>query len=96
MSKYYNQPVNTAEYKDELGDIWWYICLAVDDLAKTENKTPEEIFQEILSINKAKLKVRYPEKYSHELARNRELSAEKDAVHSAAKTESKGENHETT
>ncbi len=85
-SIYYNQRVDVTEYKDELGDIWWYLCLAVDDLAKAENKTVDEVFQEILDINKAKLKVRYPDKYSDKQARCRDLRTEKHAVHRAVKT----------
>lgn len=84
-ARFYDQPVDITHYKNELGDLWWYLCLAVDDLAETENKTPEEIFREILSINRAKLLARYPEKYSDEQARERNLDAEKEAVQEASK-----------
>ncbi|KKM67867.1 hypothetical protein LCGC14_1466870 [marine sediment metagenome] len=91
-STYYNQTINMNDYKDELGDIWWYLCLAVDELAKTENKTPEDVFREILNINKAKLKVRYSDIYTHERARNRDIVSEKTAIHKeAAKTETEPE-----
>ncbi|KKM10366.1 hypothetical protein LCGC14_1721940 [marine sediment metagenome] len=81
---FYNQPVDIADYKEELGDLWWNLCLAVYDLAESEKCTPEEIFREILDINKAKLKVRYPEKYSNIQARIRDIPAEKRAIHNAA------------
>ncbi len=80
-STFYNKPINITDYKDELGDLWWYICLAVDDLAKQENKKPAEIFREILDINKAKLLIRYPEGYSDKQALDRNLKKENDAVH---------------
>lgn len=79
-ARFYNKPVDMSHYKDELGDILWYLCLAADELAKHENKTPEEIFQEILNINRAKLKIRYPNKYSNEQATNRDLGQETQAV----------------
>lgn len=81
---FYNQPINTEHYKEELGDLWWCFCLAVDELSEAENKTVEDTFQEILDINKAKLKVRYPSKYSNAQARVRNLDTEKDAIHNAA------------
>ncbi|KKM18721.1 hypothetical protein LCGC14_1662820 [marine sediment metagenome] len=80
---FYNKRINITHYKEELGDLWWCLCLAVDDLAETEDKTPEKIFQEILSINKAKLKIRYPEKYSNTQACVRDLDAEKHAIEEA-------------
>ncbi len=79
-ARFYNQPIDITHYKDELGDLWWYLCLAVDDIAEAENKTVEEVFYEILNINKAKLKIRYPDKYSDEQARTRNLEKEEDAV----------------
>jgi len=81
---YYNQPISIPEYKDELGDILWYLCLAIDDLADAEDKLSQDVFWEILNINSAKLHVRYPEKYSDEQARTRNLDAEKTAVEIAA------------
>ncbi len=86
QATYYNKPVDIPHYKDELGDLLWYFCLAIEDIARTENKTPEEVANEILSINQAKLKVRYPDKYSNENALHRDLKTEQDAVDSAAKT----------
>lgn len=88
-ARFYNKPVDFTHYKDELGDLWWYLCLAVDDLAEKENKNPEEVFQEILNINKAKLSIRYPVKYSNEQATSRDIKQEKNAIHNAASSQEK-------
>lgn len=79
-SDFYRQPVNVTDYKDELGDILWYLCLAIDDLAEDENKSITTIAEEILDINEAKLRIRYPENYSNEQARTRDTETEKEAV----------------
>ena len=81
---FYNQRIDMDHYKEELGDLWWSLCLAVDDLAEKENKTPIEVFYEILAINKAKLEARYPDGYSNDKACCRDLRKEKYAIHSAA------------
>ena len=90
-ARFYNKPIDIPHYKDELGDLWWYLCLAVDDLAKSEGKNPIEVFRELLKINKAKLAIRYPEKYSNDQALCRDLRQEKSAVHDAAGSTSKTE-----
>ncbi len=77
---YYNQTVDPTHYKDELGDILWYFCLAIDDLAEFEGVSPELIATEILAINKAKLLQRYPEGYSHKQARDRDVKEEQKAI----------------
>ena len=77
---FYNKTVDPTEYKDELGDILWYLCLAIDDLAEFEEVSPEVIAAEILTINKAKLLTRYPEKYSHQQARERDVEKEQEAI----------------
>ncbi len=77
---FYNKPVDVTAYKDELGDLLWYWSLAVDDLADAEGVSPEVIAAEILAVNKAKLMVRYPEKYSNEQAIDRDKDAEQEAI----------------
>ena len=77
---FYNKPVDPLDYKTELGDLLWYFCLAIDDLAQFEGVSPELIAHEILRINKVKLLARYPEKYSHEQARDRNVEKEQEAI----------------
>ena len=91
---FYNQRIDMDHYKEELGDLWWCLCLAVDDLAEKENKTAIEMFYEILAINKAKLEARYPDGYSNEKANIRNLQKEKCAIHSAANITNTESNHD--
>ena len=55
--------------KEELGDIMWYVGLAVDVLRTTLN--------EVMTGNIKKLRLRYPEKFSAEKSENRDLPAER-------------------
>lgn len=84
QATFYNKPLDVPHYKDELGDLLWYLMLAIDDLAQKENRTTDEIAEEILAINSAKLHIRYPEEYSDEQAKVRDLKAEKNAVDETA------------
>ena len=79
---YYNKPDNMTNLKEELGDLWWYYTLLLDEIAILDGKTPEETFSEILNMNRAKLESRYPDKYSDEKAQNRDLGAEEKALKS--------------
>ena len=77
---YYNKEIDLINIKEELGDMWWYYCLELDEIAVLEHKTPSEVFEEIFAMNKAKLKTRYPNKYSDEKALNRDLDKERKAL----------------
>ena len=77
---YYNAPEDRVNLKEEMGDVWWYFSLLIDELSKLEEKTPDEIFAQIMSMNKAKLKRRYPEEYSDLLAQDRKLAQERAAL----------------
>jgi hypothetical protein len=65
-------PVNT---KEEVGDGQWYDSLLLDATNKRFNLklTHEECFEAMV----AKLKARYPEKFTEQLATNRNLEAER-------------------
>ncbi len=77
---FYNQPIDAVKFKDELGDMLWYFCLAIDDLAENEGISPEVIAAEVLAVNTAKLMVRYPCKYSNERAQTHDKEAEENAI----------------
>lgn len=59
----YGQQLNVENLKEEVGDLCWYIAL----LCYANNISLEEAMVE----NVAKLKRRYPEKFSEELAAKR-------------------------
>lgn len=70
----YGKEIDVVNIKEELGDLLWYIAIAMD-IFEFE---PSDVFK----TNIEKLKVRYPEKYSDSLAENRNLEAERKTLES--------------
>ena len=69
---FYGKPLDTVNLAEELGDILWYVALAMRALDTT--------FDEQMDINIKKLSVRYPEKFDEFLAENRNLQVERDIL----------------
>jgi NTP pyrophosphatase (non-canonical NTP hydrolase) len=65
----YKKDIDWVNVKEEVGDILWYIA----NFCNGNNFNPEDIF----SINIAKLKARYPEKFTEQHANNRNLERER-------------------
>lgn len=66
---FYGKPYDRVNAKEEIGDVMWYIALLANAL--------EVDLQEILDINIAKLKARYPQKFTETDALVRDLAAER-------------------
>lgn len=66
---FYGKPLDHTNIKEEIGDKMWYIS----NLCRLMNIDLEEIMQ--TNINK--LRIRYPEKFSNDLAEKRDLEAER-------------------
>jgi len=66
---YYNRPLDIVNLMEELGDISWYWFLAIDSLGLDP--------VEVLERNIAKLRARYPEKFTEALANQRDLDKER-------------------
>jgi NTP pyrophosphatase (non-canonical NTP hydrolase) len=66
---FYGKPLDTVNLLEELGDITWYQRLGVDEL--------ESSLIDILDRNVAKLRARFPEKFTEDAALNRDLDAER-------------------
>lgn len=68
-SKIYGQKLDKTNLIEEIGDMMWYLAIMSDALGVS--------FESIWDKNIRKLKIRFPEKYTHELAkessRNRDL-----------------------
>lgn len=63
---------------EEFADDKWYSALGLDELARmTGNAGPAELLNGILVKNIAKLRLRYPEKFTLEQAENRDKAAER-------------------
>lgn len=66
---FYGKDLDTTNLKEELGDLMWYMAIAMEELGTDFETEANRV------INK--LKVRYPEKFTNELAENRDLEAER-------------------
>lgn len=67
---FYGKPIDRTNLIEEAGDLLWYVAILADVLGM---KTFNEIFQR----NIAKLKTRYPEKFTEEKAENRNITEER-------------------
>ena|SRR3990167_4488290 len=68
-AKIYGQDLDKVNIIEEMGDIMWYMALLVDELGTD--------FENIWQKNIKKLELRYPDKYSDEKAKNRDLLSER-------------------
>ncbi len=68
-SKMYGKELDTVNLIEEAGDIMWYLALLSDELGVS--------FEQLWEKNIAKLRVRFPEKYTEELVSTRNLGAER-------------------
>jgi NTP pyrophosphatase (non-canonical NTP hydrolase) len=69
---FYGKEIDRANGIEELGDGDWYEALAIDVLQTTLDEVQEK--------NIAKLKIRYPEKFTEEAALNRNLNKEREVL----------------
>lgn len=65
----YNKQIDYTNVKEELGDLMWYV-------ANMCNLNGWDL-RDILQTNIDKLKTRYPEKFTNDLAINRDLDSER-------------------
>lgn len=68
----YGKPLDVVNVAEEVGDLFWYLAILVDTL----NLDPESIME----TNIAKLRARYPEKYTDRDALNRDLPKEREVL----------------
>lgn len=69
---FYNKALDKKEAAKELGDILWYVAIGCDALGFT--------MEEIMEANIAKLRARYPDKYTDEQAIQRDTKQEDKAA----------------
>ncbi len=68
-AKIYGKTLDHVNLVEEAGDVMWYLAILADDLGVS--------FEEIWDKNIAKLRLRYPDKYSDEHCLNRDTEAER-------------------
>lgn len=71
-SIFYNKPLDLINLKEELGDMLWYTAIACNEL-KID-------LEDVMATVIRKLKKRYPEKYTDDLANTRDLFEERKAL----------------
>jgi NTP pyrophosphatase (non-canonical NTP hydrolase) len=74
----YNVPIDDVNLKEEIGDLMWYIA----GLCNVNGFDLDNI----LEANIAKLKTRYPDKFTEEAAINRDLDKERSVLMQATGT----------
>lgn len=68
-AKVYGKPFDVVNCMEEWGDIAWFISIGLNEIGKT--------WEDLFEMNIAKLKARFPDKYSDEKALNRDLAKER-------------------
>lgn len=66
---FYGKPLDVTNIKEELGDVLWYVA----ELCEVYNFT----FEELMELCIAKLRKRYPQKFTPDAALNRNLEEER-------------------
>lgn len=69
---FYGRELDRVNLKEELGDILWYIAIAMDELGTD--------FETEMNRNIEKLEQRYPEKFTFEKSENRDLNKEREIL----------------
>jgi NTP pyrophosphatase (non-canonical NTP hydrolase) len=69
---FYNQHFDKINLVEELGDMLWFVAIALDAL--------DSSFEEAMLLNINKLRVRYPDKFDEQCAQVRDLAAEGKAL----------------
>jgi NTP pyrophosphatase (non-canonical NTP hydrolase) len=68
-TKIYGRALDRVHLAEEAGDVMWYLAILSDELGIS--------FEEMWEKNIAKLRVRFPEKYTDHHAVNRDLDSER-------------------
>lgn len=69
---FYGKDIDKVNFKEELGDLMWYMAIACDELGVS--------LEEIMQTNVDKLRARYGEKFTEEAALNRNLDKEREIL----------------
>lgn len=76
LKQFGGEPLDVANFAEELGDVDWYKAIAHDETGISEEQLRE--------TNIAKLKARYPGKFVSQAAINRDLNAERKVLEDGA------------
>ena len=86
-AKFYGKEIDIVNLCEEMGDLFWYLAVMIDAINKYQrgryhpsDNVRDAGFESLMRMNIEKLRKRYPEKFSPELALNRDLDAERKAL----------------
>ncbi|MAF78178.1 MAG: hypothetical protein CME63_03015 [Halobacteriovoraceae bacterium] len=71
---FYGKELDRVNLKEEMGDLFWYLAIACDELNVE--------FEPLMETNIAKLKARYGDKFSEKRAEHRDLDTERNILES--------------
>jgi len=83
----YGKELDLVNLAEECGDVFWYLALCVTCLAELMDRDPAELENSIKETNIAKLKARYPEKFTESNAVIRNLEIERDILDTIEETQ---------
>lgn len=69
---FYGKELDRVNLIEEAGDLLWYLAILFDELGTT--------FAEVMSSNNAKLRSRYPDKFTPKRAAQRDLGGERSTL----------------
>ena len=69
---FYGKDIDRVNFKEELGDLMWYIAIACNEL--------DIPLEDVMKTNVDKLRARYGDKFTEEAALNRNLSKEREIL----------------
>ena len=69
---FYGKELDRVNLKEEIGDLFWYIAIACNELGVE--------FEPLMETNIKKLKARYGEKFTEAAAENRDLGTEREIL----------------
>ena len=71
-SLFYGKKLDIVNLKEELGDLLWYVSIAMSELGTDYNTEMTRVIE--------KLKIRFPDKFTNKNALNRNLDSERELL----------------
>lgn len=75
---FYGKDIDYVNLQEEVGDLLWYLAIILDELS-TQSKLDLN-FEKVMQLNIAKLRERFPDKFTEEDALNRNLEKEREKL----------------
>lgn len=80
---YYGKEPDFTNLEEEVGDLFWYCAIILDEIGFRTGEMLD--FEKVQRKNIAKLKARYPDKFTEQCAIEREVEVEREVLENSAK-----------